>query len=95
MRQTQSNLVLREDVNGSEALKEAVLAHQDDLVSLGGSYQGDRTAFPNVPAGGSWLATPKGLYEGIFTDDVTPLPKWRRVSNGVLYNPGDNIPTTL
>lgn len=95
MRQTQINQVTKPQLPGDDTAREFLLAAQSDLLDLGESYQGERVKFPAVPNTGGWLATRKGLYEGIFTDDATPQPRWRRLSSGVLYEPGDDIPVTL
>lgn len=95
MRRTRQNSVIEDQMPGDYEFRQFIVAAQDDLIGIGESFQGERSAFPAVPDGGGFLATPKGMYEGILTDDATPLPKWRRLSDGVLYDPGNTIPVTL
>lgn len=94
MSQVNQNQITRDSMPGGEQSKDFLEAAQSDLVALGLSYQGNRTTFPAVPSSG-FFATRKGMYEAVYTDDPAPLPRWRRLSNGVLYQAGDNIPVTL
>ena len=84
-------------ISGEEAEKRAVQAMQRDIIKFGILIlQPDgQTVFPRVPQGGAMLITPKGMYEGIFTDAATPVPQWRRLTGGTIFAVGATIPTTL
>ena len=77
-------------------IKQFLLAAQDDLIFFN-RIQQDSTVvfFPPVPEFGGTFTTNKGAYEAIWTDDPTPLPRWRRLSDSTLYSEGQTIPVTL
>lgn len=97
MRQTIFNQFQINDIEGlNPVLKQFLLALQSDMVFFNQVQQDSTvTAFPDVPEFGGIFPTNKGAYEAIWTDDPTPLPKWRRLSDSTLYDAGDTIPTTL
>jgi hypothetical protein len=96
-RRTIFNTVEIDKLEGlNPVIKQFLLAMQDDLVALNTIQQDSTvTVFPDVPEFGGIFTTTKGAYEAIWTNDPTPLPKWRRLSDSTLYDAGDTIPTTL
>ena len=78
------------------AFVEFVLAVQQDAVDQAGLFQtADITLFPDVPEFGGILKTRKGAYEGIYTDAITEVGQWRRLSDNSIHAIGAVIPTTL
>jgi len=94
---TKQNLVSESQIPGGvHAFNQLILALQDDMRKINDLTQdSELTEFPPVPEFGGILTTRKGAYEGIWTDDPTPLPKWRRLSDSTLYSEGQTIPVTL
>jgi hypothetical protein len=97
---TQRSTVKIDQIPGNHDFQRFILAVQADLIDIGALFQQPgQTEFPEVPFGGGMFRTRKGVYEGVFTDPVNTgdpeLPRWRRLSNGTLYESGDTIPTTL
>ena len=84
-------------ISGSDSFPKSVQAMQRDLIKFGGIVIQPKSAnlFPSAPVDGGLLITVKGIYEAIFTDDLEPLPRWRRIANGDIFAPGDPIPVTL
>lgn len=97
MTMTKRNLVTDGQIPGGiYAFDQLILAMQEDLRAIGNITQDNElTEFPPVPEFGGVLPTRKGAYEGVWTDDPTPLPRWRRLSDSTLYSEGQAIPITL
>lgn len=96
-RRTIFNTVEIDKLEGlNPVIKQFLLAMQDDLVALNTIQQDSTvTVFPPVPEFGGMFTTRKGAYQGIWTDSNPSEPRWRRLSDNLLYQEGDTIPTTL
>ena len=80
----------------NSAFIEFILAIQQDNVDYANLFQtSEITKFPDTPIFGGMLKTRKGCYEAIYTDATPEVGKWRRITDNVIYNINDTIPSTL